>query len=548
MNIQVIFLSLNTDTPARGYWDMAMLEDLLNYKHGRPLRAYEFEFSEARELNKQDGAVVVLPARAQAHLIKEINEELNKLKWCLLFLVGDEEQVFDVDAIEHPNIKIYVMTPKPDLNEKYGKLYNGYAPALNDNRELVVKDLDWFLAGQITHKYREQAAAQLRSKDGGVLIETQGFTQGLEPDLYFQYMNRAKVAPAPSGPESPDTFRLYEALEMGAVPIPDEHGLGGYWTWLLDGEPPFPVIKDYDSLSGYIDDAVENYPAFNNRVLSWWVSKKKQMIANFTEDIARLSGERPVKTTSDKISVLVPVSPIKSHPDPRILNETLDSVIHHLPDSQVYLTFDGVRPEQEDRRADYEEFIRRVLWQINNLEKYKNVTPLIFESHNHQSGMAKEALKQIKTPLILYMEQDTPLVTDYVIPWQMLAQDISDGVTNLIRFHFEAGIPEPHQSLMLGKEKSSKTPLLRTIQWSQRPHLASRAYYERILNDNFSPKARCFVEDLMHSVLQTSYNTNGLSGWHQHRIHIFYPEGNIKRSFHTDGREGGPKYDDSQRF
>jgi hypothetical protein len=55
----------------------------------------------------------------------------------------------------------------------------------------------------------------------GTFIPTKGFTQGDPHDLYYRQMADAKVAPAPSGPETPDSFRLFEALESGCVPIAD---------------------------------------------------------------------------------------------------------------------------------------------------------------------------------------------------------------------------------------------------------------------------------------------------------------------------------------
>lgn len=202
-----------------------------------------------------------------------------------------------------------------------------------------------------------------------------------------------------------------------------------------------------------------------------------------------------------------------------------------------------MRPEQEHRRADYEEAIRQVLWKSNNDWK---LYPIIFDEHLHQVGMAREIINEIDTPLILYIEQDTPLVTDYEIPFNLLADDIENGTSNLIRFHFEAQIPDEHSHLMMGHENKY---LLRTMQWSQRPHLASTAYYKRITDMYFTPQARTFYEDKLHSVVIEDCKNYGVQGWLQHRLHIYIPDDkNIKRSYHTDGREGEKKFDDTLVF
>jgi hypothetical protein len=242
------------------------------------------------------------------------------------------------------------------------------------------------------------------------------------------------------------------------------------------------------------------------------------------------------------ITVVVPVSPIPSHPDTDILDETLASVRHHLPDVEIILTFDGVRLEQTGRRSDYNEFTRRALI---NARKDRHTCPLIFTDHQHQSGMIRAALPEVRTPLLMYIEQDTPLVTDEPINWDAITRFITDGHSNSVRLHHEAHIPEVHDYLMHG----SQTPdFMRTSQWSQRPHIASVAYYRRIINDHFTPKANCFLEDRMYGVVVNTYLADGMPGWQQHRLHIYTPnEGrDIKRSYHTDGRAGEAKFDDRQ--
>lgn len=243
------------------------------------------------------------------------------------------------------------------------------------------------------------------------------------------------------------------------------------------------------------------------------------------------------------ITAIVPVSPIKSHPDTHVLDETLDSIRACLPAAEILLTFDGVRPEQANRRADYDEFIRRALWRADH--HYGNILPFLFQEHQHQSGMMRHVLPEVETPLILYVEQDTPLVTDEPIDWETITHFLTSGKSNVIRLHHEAQIPPDHQHLMHGLDDG----FIRTSQWSQRPHIASIAYYRRIMNDHFTPNARCFIEDKMHGILDEAYNVDGIAGWNQHRVHIYDPgNGNMKRSYHTDGRAGEAKYDDTQVF
>lgn len=243
------------------------------------------------------------------------------------------------------------------------------------------------------------------------------------------------------------------------------------------------------------------------------------------------------------ISVVVPVSPIKSHPDTAILDETLESIRHHLRDAEIIVTLDGIREEHEHRREDYEEFIRRALWRLD--KKYRPAVPFIFDRHTHQVGMMRAVLDEIRTPLLMYVEQDTPLVTDEKIDVDLITEFITSGRSNMVRLHHEAVIPVEHEPMMHGTDEG----FIQTSQWSQRPHVSSVAYYRRILANHFTPGAKSFIEDMMHGILAEAYNVDGIAGWRQHLVHIYDPgNGNLKRSYHTDGRAGEPKYDSSQVF
>lgn len=246
------------------------------------------------------------------------------------------------------------------------------------------------------------------------------------------------------------------------------------------------------------------------------------------------------------ITAVIPVSPIKSHPDTAILTETVHSLRHWLPDAEIVLTFDGVRPEQADRRADYREFVRRALWAADH--DWGNVCPFVFETHHHQSGMLQATIDIIDTPLVIYVEQDTPLVVDEPIDFDAICAFVLSGGSNVVRLHHEGRIPDQHQHMIHGADIYQGTEFIRTSQWSQRPHIASTAYYRRILDSHFTTGSKSFIEDRMHGVVDQAFRRDGMHGWSQHRIHIYSPGENLKRSYHTDGRQGEPKWDDTQVF
>jgi hypothetical protein len=519
--MNVYLLSLNPEASARKQWDFGLLQQIfddLGYDYSKDYKHLE---------TGMPGGIVVLPARHHAGLETQVNAELLKLPFVKLFLIGDEEASFKVEALSHPNIEITVQNPRPPLHNNYYKLGTGFPGHLQAHLPtLPVKDLDYFFSGQITHSRRQQLADNLTTTSAGYFNATAGFTQGLEPSDYYQQMARAKVALCPSGPELPDTFRLFEALEMGCVPIADEitpkQDFVDYWTWFFNEEPPFSVIRDYQDVNGWIKDLAGQYPTLNNDCQAWWYRQKWQIKDRIFDQ---------------KLTVVIPVSPIKSHPSTEILDETIASIIHHLPSVKIIVSFDGVRAEQQDLLTDYQQHIRAVLW------KHRDIYPVIFSDHQHQVGMMRQLLQQhISTPMIMYVEQDTPLEKEF-IDFTTIYGLIETGYSNLVRLSHESEILPEHQHMMLGNEGD----YTQTVQWSQRPHIASSAFYKRVMQE-FSPEARCFIEDKMHGVVWNAYVTDGKLGYNQWRLHIYTPEGNIRRSYHTDGRQGAAKYDDTQRF
>jgi hypothetical protein len=244
------------------------------------------------------------------------------------------------------------------------------------------------------------------------------------------------------------------------------------------------------------------------------------------------------------ITVVTPVSPIKSHPDTAILEETITSIRTLFPTAEIFLTFDGVREEQQHRRADYDEFIHRALWLADHT--WGNVVPFLFDEHQHQSGMMRHIIDKIDTTLLLYVEQDTPLVVDEPTDFEAITEFILGGESNVVRLYHEGVMPKEHMHLMHGHHHDL---FIDTSQWSQRPHIASTAYYRRILNSHFTEDAKCFIEDRMYGILEEAERIDGYQGWVQHRVHIYDPgNGNMKRSYHTDGRAGEAKFDDTQVY
>jgi hypothetical protein len=541
--IPVLWLSLHEDAPARGNWDQAMLEALFS-NDLYPVPGFEFVSSECGVEWPVDGVVVVVSGFSHAEDVERINELIGRLGWVLLVVTSDEEGLFPVNELRHPNMKLWLQYPHPERTYPTNATFIpcGWPPGTKEVlwafRERDERHHDWFFAGQVTHERREECVAHLRDIPNGYLVETDGFAKGLPRGTYLSYMRDSKVVPCPSGPHTPDTFRLYEALEAGCVPIVDTWPGGGFQP--PTGLPAPFVTHTWGVAPAMVEEICTRYPSSSIECFEWWQATKRRWAHVLASDLTEL-GAIPNESNGrdDEITVLISCSPIPSHPSTEILDETIASVRRQLPRAEIIIMLDGVRAEQEDRRADYELFIQRVQTKCNF--DWTNVIPFASHSHLHQGLMTRLVLDMVNTPTILFVEHDTPIEGD--IPWNDVVDVVSSGMLNVVRFMFFDELPVEWDYLMLdpGPVEVAGLPVRRTAQWSQRPHLANVRFYDWMLDRFIGTRSRTFIEDAVYGPCEGGLDSR--AAWGDWRVAIYHPEGSIKRSSHLDGRGGDVKWD-----
>jgi hypothetical protein len=298
--IDVIWKSYHTpEIIGRGYWDNGLLEYI--FSCGRYVHHDDYNW-----VGDRDGAVVILNGRTHVNDIAAINRDISKLRWVVFIDTGDEEANLPWQEIKHPMMRFWVMMPRMRQHDSASYyLPNGFRPNTRELlREIGYKDkpLDWFFCGQITHERREQMADIIkkmvgrRTYDNGLFVPTDHFgAEDMDYNRYLEVMSTTKIAFCPSGPESPDNFRLYEALECGCLPIVDSFSTNfrvpGFWNYLFDGDVPFPIINNWSELvsSGLIGSLLAGYPENANRCYAWWQLKKREIKLRLENDIKELS-------------------------------------------------------------------------------------------------------------------------------------------------------------------------------------------------------------------------------------------------------------------
>ena len=300
-SVNVYWLSYHENILSHGFWDNALLDD--TFKKGNFIH-HEIKCSEFPVNNKESGGVFIINGRTHIEDTDKINADIAKLSWVLFIVTGDEEALFPWRKITHPRMRVWIMLPRMNQHDDVSfRLPQGYR---QQTAELIKeigykeKTIDWMFAGQITHERREQCAAELRylidsgKYPNGILSGTKIFGQEKIPyKEYLEMMAQTKIVLCPSGPETPDSFRLYEALEAGCVPVVDQFSTNfknpGFWKYVFGDDIPFPIVDYWDALPNLMPELLRNYPELSVKCQSWWIQRKKIIFDKLNEDIKELS-------------------------------------------------------------------------------------------------------------------------------------------------------------------------------------------------------------------------------------------------------------------
>jgi hypothetical protein len=276
----IIWKSYNQERSARLFGDQIMLDDVCNRLGFEQLDDFD-------QLEEGQGAIVTLGLEDNKDYIEQLNQDIAKLPWALIILTQNEYACQAYRDINHPNMKLWLQSSgKDDVADKF--IGFGYPAVVENYYKLspTGRDNKWFFSGQITHMRRKQAAAALKGRTDGIFIGTAGFNDGLDYPEYINTMARSKIVVCPAGPETPDTFRLYEALESGCIPIVDmQDGRGNYrgdyWYKVFGDDFPLVMVADWSGIGGAFELMLRDYDTKAKEVESWWLNYKQ----SFNKDL-----------------------------------------------------------------------------------------------------------------------------------------------------------------------------------------------------------------------------------------------------------------------
>jgi len=204
--------------------------------------------------------------------------DLETLKSGLVILTSDEDAYFNWQALPK-HLEYWTQYYHASKSEIKTRLLLGAPNRIKDykiNYHLPKKYL-WSFVGQMQNPFRDKCINLLKTLPNGFLHRAPMFggqEGGIEYQEYLDIMCQSKYVICPAGSMCVDSFRFYEAMECGAVPITDkrsprDHHDFDYWKECI-GDNWVLTVNDWDELP-------EMLKPNRDRTNYWWSDYKKEL-------------------------------------------------------------------------------------------------------------------------------------------------------------------------------------------------------------------------------------------------------------------------------
>lgn len=261
----------------KGFWDHGIF--LLTFEKYPDL----FIQHEEKLSRSFERAIIVVAGKPK---VSKLKGYLKTIQSGVVIFASEEDAFFPWKEVMHdglvPWTQYYHPSTKSEIKER---ILLGAPYRIKDfkiNKHLPKKYL-WSFVGQVQNPSRQQCVEVLRTLPDGYLKEISGFggytDDGMEYQEYLDIMCQSKFVICPSGSMSVDSFRLYEAMECGAIPITDKRSPRdakdfNYWDELY----PENTLVQVEEWTG---GAIRQILLFNDPEIltsnDWWETYKQQL-------------------------------------------------------------------------------------------------------------------------------------------------------------------------------------------------------------------------------------------------------------------------------
>jgi hypothetical protein len=163
----------------------------------------------------------------------------------------------------------------------------GYAEGLMRNPltlETTRRQYLWSFAGAAGKSSRPDMIRALSPMGPFFTLITDGpvADEPLDREAYLSILSDSVFAPCPMGNVNLDSYRIYEALECGSIPILEKRITLDYFTRLL-GPHPIPTFRSWTKAAAFmakLRNDGEGLRRLQAECFSWWSAYKEKLRAN----------------------------------------------------------------------------------------------------------------------------------------------------------------------------------------------------------------------------------------------------------------------------
>ena len=147
------------------------------------------------------------------------------------------------------------------------------------------KKYKWSFIGTIHKSSRHDLLYQLETADPFFVHTTEKFNdeKGISADEISTKLSQTAFAPCPNGVVHPETYRLYEALECGCIPIVEDSY--NYYDRFFPNNPFLKINKWEDAKSIISEYSEKKILAKSKECFDWWINLKLDIKNSITKKL-----------------------------------------------------------------------------------------------------------------------------------------------------------------------------------------------------------------------------------------------------------------------
>lgn len=217
----------------------------------------------------------------------------------VLIHISDEHLNDSLDIYSHPAVKLvlrnYVRAdlPKSPKIITFPLGFVNHRSSRGNYKKLSERKFAWSFLGSVDKGDRLEMLKKLHTLEPNhmKLLTTWVKPSKSEADEYKELLTQTKVVPC-SGGQNFETFRLYEALESGTIPICVADPKGGHECYNeLIGQGTILIMPDWNAVKAMIEK-IHNNPALGDQLqenlTKYWLSHKLSITAKIISSLADL--------------------------------------------------------------------------------------------------------------------------------------------------------------------------------------------------------------------------------------------------------------------